>query len=332
MQIISFFKLRNRFAILRTTVAAALLVPSAALAQPNWLQYQLRVTADRSDGNFLSGQVQGTNLLTTLISFPGAQAAAYAYPSSSYGWLQLNAGCSVNNPLPDGNGHGAVFDAGVGGGVDVEFQDTLTITSATLPPGTPVQVQMACVYNGSITPGAGGGWDFTRSSGWVGLAFSGPAAYGSVSGPIGGVNQTNTISLVANVAVGYANLIIVPSIYAFGYANNQDGAYFVGSVTTSIASQTYVDVLTPGASYTSASGTVYPTLLSAPPTLRIQPATNGITLFWPVTTTVYRLQHNSDLTTANWVSNTIPVSVVSGTNQVTVSPATGNLFFRLINP
>jgi hypothetical protein len=106
----------------------------------------------------------------------------------------------------------------------------------------------------------------------------------------------------------------------------------VFSVSASVASQTYVDVLTPDASYTSASGTVYPTLLSAPPTLGIQPATTGVTLFWPVTTTTYRLQQNADLTTANWVSNTLPINVVNGTNQVTVSPANGNLFFRLTNP
>jgi len=64
----------------------------------------------------------------------------------------------------------------------------------------------------------------------------------------------------------------------------------------------------------------------------IQPAIDGVTLFWPVTTTAYRLQQNADLTTANWVSNTIPVNVVNSTNQVTISPATGNLFFRLISP
>jgi hypothetical protein len=319
---------------LLAVVAAALLAPTAALAQPNWLQYQLKVTATgyTGDPNFFSGLVQGANLLTTSISIPEGPADAYANPSISYGWLQLNAGCSVNNTSPDGNGYGAGFDSAVGGGEDVMFQDTLTITTSTLPMGTPVQVQIACVYNGSITPGTGYGNDTTTSSASVGLAWSIPGNNSSVSGPVGGVNQTNTISFVANVAVGNNNLVITPSIYATGTADNQFGGYFVGSVTASIVSQTYVDVLTPGASYTSASGTVYPTLLSTPPTLGIQPATNGITLFWPVTTTTYRLQQNSDLTTANWVSNTIPVNVVNGTNQVTVSPATGNLFFRLINP
>ena len=70
----------------------------------------------------------------------------------------------------------------------------------------------------------------------------------------------------------------------------------------------------------------------SPPTLAIQPATNGVVLLWPVSPAIYRLQQNTNLTTANWVSNTIPLNVVNGTNQVTVSPAAGNMFFRLINP
>ncbi len=70
----------------------------------------------------------------------------------------------------------------------------------------------------------------------------------------------------------------------------------------------------------------------SPPTLAIQPATNGVVLLWPVSPTLYRLQQRTNLTTANWVSNTIPLSVVNGTNQVKVSPAAGNMFYRLINP
>ena len=192
---------------LLAVVAAALLAPTAALAQPNWLQYQLKVTATgyTGDPNFFSGLVQGANLLTTSISIPEGPADAYANPSISYGWLQLNAGCSVNNTSPDGNGYGAGFDSAVGGGEDVMFQDTLTITTSTLPMGTPVQVQIACVYNGSITPGTGYGNDTTTSSASVGLAWSIPGNNNSVSGPVGGVNQTNTISFVANVAVGNNN-------------------------------------------------------------------------------------------------------------------------------
>jgi hypothetical protein len=66
--------------------------------------------------------------------------------------------------------------------------------------------------------------------------------------------------------------------------------------------------------------------------LSIQPATNGITLLWPVSAPVYRLQQSTNFASASWASNAIPVSVVNGTNQVTIYPSSGNLFFRLINP
>jgi hypothetical protein len=69
-----------------------------------------------------------------------------------------------------------------------------------------------------------------------------------------------------------------------------------------------------------------------PPALSIQPATNGITLLWPVSAPVYRLQQSTNFASASWASNAIPVSVVNGTNQVTIYPSSGNLFFRLINP
>jgi hypothetical protein len=69
-----------------------------------------------------------------------------------------------------------------------------------------------------------------------------------------------------------------------------------------------------------------------PPALSIQPATNGVTLLWPVSAPVYRLQQSTNFANPSWVSNTIPVSVVNGTNQVTIYPSSGSLFFRLINP
>jgi hypothetical protein len=336
MNIKSCRKSSNLLIILPAIAAAALLLaPLSAQAQAYWLEYQLAVDAIGGPGNpnYFSGLVQGTNLLTTtILIYPNQWNDAYATPSVSYGWLQINAGCGVNNSPSDGSGYLSEFGPGVGGGSDVMFQDTLTVTSATLPAGTQVQIQVACVYYGSITPGTIIGDDGTDSSASVGLTVRPYGAPLTVAGAVDGVNQTNTISVIANTTVGYNSFVIFPTIAANGDAGDGDGGSFSGSVSASIMSQTYVDVLTPGASYTSASGTVYPTLLSAPPTLSIQPAANGVTLLWPVSTTVYRLQQNFDLTTANWVSNTVSVSVVNGTNQVTVSPATGNVFFRLTNP
>ena len=68
------------------------------------------------------------------------------------------------------------------------------------------------------------------------------------------------------------------------------------------------------------------------PVLSIQPTTSGVVLLWPTSSIIYRLQQNTNLTTTNWVSNTNLINVVNGTNQVTISPAAGNQFFRLINP
>lgn len=68
----------------------------------------------------------------------------------------------------------------------------------------------------------------------------------------------------------------------------------------------------------------------APPALTIQQTTNGVVVGWPASATGFQLQENTDLNTTNWVMNTASTNVVSGTNFVTISPATGNGFFRLI--
>ena len=325
--------------------SGALLAPSSTLAQvtqaqPNWLQYQIGAYATGGSGSVAdnSGPVQNTNLLTTSISiYPQAQDDVYANASISYGGLQLNAGSAVNNSPSDGDGYVAEFGPTVGGGWDIAFQDYLTFTSPTLPVNSPVQVQVACVYAGSTSPGISiDQYDGAGAGASVGIQVLTYAGYNTVTDAVGGTLQTNTLTNVFSAWTGTGGddgAVIIPSISMSGGVYDGDGLSMVFSVSASVASQTYVDVLTPGVSYTSSSGTVYPTLLAAArPTLGIQPATNGVTLFWPVTTTTYRLQQIADLTTANWVSNTLPINVVSGTNQVTVSPATGNQFFRLINP
>lgn len=131
---------------------------------------------------------------------------------------------------------------------------------------------------------------------------------------------------------GYNNFEFENTINSTGSAADPDGLPFVGAISNLITAQIYVDVLTPGATYVASSGTVYPTLLSSPPTLSIQLATNGVVLFWPVSGTTYRLLQNTNLTTSNWIANTNTINVVNGTNQVPVSSASGNMFFRLIYP
>lgn len=50
---------------------------------------------------------------------------------------------------------------------------------------------------------------------------------------------------------------------------------------------------------------------------------------WPATATGYVLQTNSSLALPGWANYGGPVNSFLGTNYVTISPATGNLYFRL---
>lgn len=323
--------------IVAVGAGALLLAPSSVQAQTYYLRYQILIGSTDSgtqNNTYDSGLVQSTSVLTTNLVGPGSVASAYATPSASFGQLQLTASCSVNNTQPNGNGHGSRFYSGTGGGTDVMFQDSLTPTSATLPFGTPVQIQIASGYDGYITPGVttGDPWDSTFSAASVGLFASGDVVgnNNNVSGPIGGLDGTNFISLTVGVTIG-TPFSFFSSITADANANNQDGAAFVGSVNTAITSRTYVTVLTPGAGYTAASGTVYPTLQLPPPTLTIQAINNQSALIsWPSVYVNYVLQQNPGLGTTNWLQTTNTVSLINGTNQVTAALTTNNMFFRLV--
>jgi hypothetical protein len=67
------------------------------------------------------------------------------------------------------------------------------------------------------------------------------------------------------------------------------------------------------------------------PLLHITPAGNGVIVSWADTGS-YTLQTNGNLGTTNWIAYGGSVSTANGTNSVTISPARGNLFFRLYNP
>jgi hypothetical protein len=77
--------------------------------------------------------------------------------------------------------------------------------------------------------------------------------------------------------------------------------------------------------YTSASVVTQP-----PAILSIVPnGANSVKVLWPDTGTL-TLQQNSDISaTAGWTATGFSVSTSNGTNSVTVTPITGNLFFRL---
>ena len=58
---------------------------------------------------------------------------------------------------------------------------------------------------------------------------------------------------------------------------------------------------------------------------------NSVVVSWPDTGS-YTLQTNNNLTTSNWLGYGGTINTSNGTNSITITPPTGNLFFRLRNP
>ena len=58
---------------------------------------------------------------------------------------------------------------------------------------------------------------------------------------------------------------------------------------------------------------------------------NSVKVSWPNTGS-YTLQQNSNLAGGSWTTSGYTVTTSNGTNSITITPPTGNLFFRLSNP
>jgi hypothetical protein len=62
-----------------------------------------------------------------------------------------------------------------------------------------------------------------------------------------------------------------------------------------------------------------------------QAGPNGVIVSWPNTGS-YTLQQNPDLAGGSWTKSGYGVTTANGTNSVTITAPTGNLFFRLKSP
>jgi hypothetical protein len=64
------------------------------------------------------------------------------------------------------------------------------------------------------------------------------------------------------------------------------------------------------------------------PNLIISRSGNSVTVSWPDTGS-YTLQQNSSLTSGSWSTSGYTINTANGTNSVTITSPSGNLFFRL---
>ena len=68
------------------------------------------------------------------------------------------------------------------------------------------------------------------------------------------------------------------------------------------------------------------------PNLTITHSGNSVIVSWPNTGS-YTLQQNNNLAaSAGWTTSGYSISSSNGTNSITITPPTGNLFFRLSQP
>ncbi len=91
-----------------------------------------------------------------------------------------------------------------------------------------------------------------------------------------------------------------------------------------------------GGSYSVTGGfwAIYALQTLGLPNLTIQfVGPNSVKVSWPNTGS-YTLRTNSNLTTpgGSWVGYGGTITTANGTNSITITPPTGNLFFRLSNP
>jgi hypothetical protein len=343
----SFIRLNYSFpTIFVMALLPGLLWPATTRAQSYYLQYQVhmdngqdvRVSHD-------SGEVQSTNLLAANFNSTEAYSTSIITPAATFGNLQLTASCSVSLPMNVGAGQGADFGPGTGGGSDVFFQDIIYPTYTNLPAGSKAYYQVTTIYQGYLS--FAGLQDLPNAAYTTGSASVSLYANGSVTavlpantsnpavGGIGATLQTNMLSwtLVTQVGAPFIQFTIGSAIQASGASTSGNDAPYFGNLTTAINAQTYVTPLTPGAGYTSASGTIYPTLTLPAPILTITPSTNQSALLsWPSVYASYVLQQNPALAAVGWIQNSNMMSAVNGTNQVTINDATNSLYFRLAQP
>lgn len=68
------------------------------------------------------------------------------------------------------------------------------------------------------------------------------------------------------------------------------------------------------------------------PNLAITRAGNSVIISWPNTGSGTLQQNNNLAVPAGWTTSSYSISTGNGTNSITITPPTGNLFFRLAKP
>ncbi|MGI4788604.1 MAG: hypothetical protein ACRYFS_07115 [Janthinobacterium lividum] len=186
--------------------------------------------------------------LTTSISADGGSAAILGYATVSLGTLH-----TYSNYTASGSGGGEMI-------ATPYFSDILTVTSATLAAGTAVVLQQTLVADDTIT--LGNDYSFAYVGGYLSLDSYADATRGSSLGSVTFADHSQD-TYIHNVQ-GTVQAYVGEQLYLFGNLGSTTGSSGVDYAGTTFATgdagdtaHFYIDSLTPGVSYTTASGQSY---------------------------------------------------------------------------
>lgn len=147
------------------------------------------------------------------------------------------------------------------------------------------------------------------------------------------ISVKRILTIVAGLLAASASAQYAVSWYkvAGGGGTVSNGQYTVG---TTIGQHDASGPLA-GGTYSLIGGfwSIYEIQTPGAPRLRVYlTTTNTVIVAWPAPSTGFHLQQNPDVGTSNWSGVTNAVNVISGENEVSISPPLGNRFYRLIYP
>jgi hypothetical protein len=143
-----------------------------------------------------------------------------------------------------------------------------------------------------------------------------------------------TLALGTSLAMAQTYTIDWYKIAGGGGASAGTNAGTVYSVTGTIGQQDASSAMSGGAYSLTGGFWSIIALVQTPgtPNLSITPSGNSVIVSWPNTGS-YTLQQNNNLAVkAGWAATGYSTNTSNGTNSITITPPTGNLFFRLANP
>ena len=237
-------------------LAVAVLAP-AALAQPvcgvkNHMRLVNRVGGGTTPE--LRLDTGWTSILPgTTLNTPGTATDTSAFGTSTGTWLASStygrmsfsgSGSATNVP---GWGLFLWIDSWIGGEPKAWFRDRYTVTSASLPAGTPVQIQFTGTFSGSTfatDPGAGRSASATFS-------FGAPTNF-NLTAP-GSASMTVTVPVGQSRDVDGRLYCVIQDYRMLG------GTVYTDVISANLAASLTVKVLTPGATLSWCSNATYNT-------------------------------------------------------------------------